>query len=205
MSRTLTVAGAAVLLAVSIAGITHGARAVCAYAIYHQARYMSGNPDPFRSLKTSERAHRLYPFDYNICIWAGETAYYNLIGPDGKELRDRVEAAGLWCERGLRLDPYKSQLRRLKANLMERESLPAAIRYWEEFVEWQYWAPYNHLALVDMYARAGDFDKALKSLKLIEGTEYHAEGRKRLLEAWRKEQQWPVTEPSGKPSGRPQQ
>lgn len=178
------------LLAVSVYGIFHGARVGLAQAIYHHVKYGSeaGKVENLRSALTRcQHTYRLYPYNYYFCIWMAEKAYYNRFGPDGKESPELLEAARLWCERGLDLNYYRSQLRRLKTRLLAEKSLPEAIKYWEKYIDWQFWEPYNHAVLVEMYAEAGDFSKAAESLAWVEGSRYYDETSEKLHKAWKRE------------------
>jgi len=178
------------LLVLSVYGIFHGIRASLAQAIYHYVKYGAGSKvveDLRATFRRCQDSFRLYPYGYYLCIWTAEKAYYGRFGPNGKEVPERLEAARLWCERGLELNYYKSQLRRLKTRLLARESLPDAIEYWGKYVDWQFWEPYNHAVLVEMYAEAGDLNNALESLVWVEGSEYYEEASRKFDEAWKKE------------------
>lgn len=178
----------AVILAVlSVVGLVYGIRAAMASRLYFQAKYGSGKDDPTAIFALYERAQRLYPFNYNFCILAAESAYYSSFNVDAKEAARRRLLAVQWCDAGLRLDFHKSQLRLLKTRLLAMDSLPSAVRYWEDYVDWQYWAPYNHAVLVELYSLAGDFDKALKSLALTEGSDFYKEASRKFVEMWDRE------------------
>lgn len=176
-----------VLLAVSFYGVVHAARASLAHAMYHQAQYGSARDNPTGIFRRCENAYRLYPYNYYFCIWTAEKAYYTRfdVGKEGTERRLRI--ARRWCDAGLELNFYKSQLRLLKTRLLERNSVADAIKYWEEYVEWQFWEPYNHAVLVEMHATAGDFSKALTSLTWVEGSKHYAEASGKLRKAWQRE------------------
>jgi tetratricopeptide (TPR) repeat protein len=185
------------LLAFSAYGIVYGIRVEWAQLRYFQAKYGSAKDNPDRIFSLCEKAYPVYPFNYNFCIWAAETAYYTSSEVSGNESIRRRALAERWCGTGLKSNFYKSQLRLLKTRLLAEEDLSDAIRYWEAYVDWQFWAPYNHAVLVDLYSRAGDFDKALQSLEWVKGSEYHEEARRHLQEAWSREKRF--TKPSDMP------
>lgn len=175
------------LLTLSLCGVVHGTRASLAQAMYHQAKYGSANNDTERIINRCENAHGLYPYNYYFCIWTAEKAYYAGLNSDGTNARRHTAAVRAWCDRGLALNFHKSQLRLLKTRLLENESLAAAIKYWEEYVDWHFWEPYNHAVLAEMYAGAGDFDKAIRSLRWVKGSEHYDKASARLQEAWKRE------------------
>ena len=186
-----------ILLAVSSAGILHGVRAGLAHVLYFQAKYGSARDDADRVLRLAERAHGLYPCNYNLCILAADAAYAASSVRDRDESARRRALAERWCGTGLKLNFHQRQLRRLKTRLLASESLQEAVRYWEDYVEWQFWDPYNHAVLVELYGRAGDFEKARRSLNWVVGSDRYEEALGAFQEAWSREQR--LTEPSGTP------
>ena len=104
----------------------------------------------------------MYPYNYYFCIWTAEKAYYTSFEVDNKEALRRLNIAQRWCNAGLGLNAYNSQLRRLKTHLLEKKSPSEAADYWKKYVEWQFWEPYNHAVLAELYAETGDFDKAFR-------------------------------------------
>jgi hypothetical protein len=191
MKRPTLTGAAAVLLLVSAWGLWRGAHAVPCQVLYHQAKYGAAEHDVDGILDRCERAFALYPHNYYFLIWAAEAAYYDRFDEEGVERPERVAAAELWCRRGLEATVYSSQLRMLKTRLIERKSLADAILYWEEYVRWHFWSPYNHAVLVELYAKAGRLTDAVASLKWTERSEYHAEARRHLREAWAREREPP--------------
>jgi len=197
MKKLAWVSLAVILVILSVAGLAHGIRAVQANALYFQAKYGSQKDNPTAIFALYERAQHGYPYNYNFCILAAESAYYSSFDVDPKEAARRRLLATQWCDTGLKLDVYKSQLRLLKTRLLAMESLPAAIRYWENYVDWEYWAPRNHAVLVEMYSLAGDFDKALQSLALTEGSDVYNDASHKFVEIWDREKT--LKAPSGTP------
>ena len=186
-SRLGLLAGGLALLALGVVGVMHGLRAGRAQALYFKSKYGAWQHDLERILAAAQQAHALYPHNDELCIWTAETAYARREDAAGVEQPERVAAAARWCAEGLRLNPYASELRRLDVTLTERHSLPEAIRKWEAFVDWQYWEPYNHAVLVDLYARAGRYDDAQAALRLIRGHPFEAQARSALADAWKAE------------------
>jgi len=184
-------ASAMLFLCVSVLGITRGIRASAAYFLYHQARYGSAAEDLSSILAGCATAYRYYPYNYYFAIWAAEHAYYEGEAAEGKEREYLMRTADYWCERGLRLNPYKSQLRMMRARLIGMVSPAEAAEYWADYVDWHYWEPFNHCALAEFYAKAGDFDKAFKAIEVIKGMPYYEEGMKRINEQWRREMAMP--------------
>ncbi len=163
------------LLAMSLVGMGLSARAGLAQAIYASAKFGPvRHAPPEATLRRAERAHRLYPFNYFLCIQASEKAYYERRGSDGREDPGRVEAAALWCERGLALNPYNSQLQRMKTRLLARTDLRAALDHWQAYVDWYFWEPYHHAVLVDLRTKLGDVVGARDALRWVKGSPHYA-------------------------------
>lgn len=187
--RSLRFFAALVLLLVSAAGTFHAVRAAAAAALYHRVKYGRCHSDPVAIFRVSEQSIRLYPLNYYLCIWAAETAYYTSLRADTAEAERRLKIAEYWCDKGLYLNEYKSQLCLLKARLLRRRSPAAAAAYWREYVDWHFWEPYNHAVLVDLYAQSGDYDRALRALQWVKGSPYEEQARAWLRDAWKKERE----------------
>jgi hypothetical protein len=192
MTARLQAAAGILLLALSLAGAVHGARAALAQAIYFDARYGASKTFPDGILRRYRQAHALYPSNYRFSAWAGETAAAEIRAGDGGWA---VATARRCCDAGLDANPFHGPLRLLRARLLDRESPIEAVRYWERYVDWQYWSPQNHAVLVDLCARAGDFEKAARSLALIRNTRWHEAASQRLRAAWAREMKPPVPPP----------
>lgn len=182
-------AAGTLLLGISLVGVVHGTRAALAHVMYFDAKYGSAKTFPAGILRRYAQAHALYRFNYRFSTWAGETADAESRAGDAARSGD---AARRCCEAGLAQNPHHGPLRLLKTRLLERESPAEAARYWERYVDWQYWNPQNHAILVELYARAGDFDRAAKSLALIRKTRWHEAASRRLRAAWAQEMKPPA-------------
>jgi hypothetical protein len=192
------------LFILSVFGLSYACRTACAQVLYHEAKFGLPAADARQVLDLCERSWRLYPHGYYLAIWAAETAYRNRFSSGGVENPARVEQTRVWCERGLALNPYDSQLRDLKTQLLARDSAVAAARYWGEYVEWSFWDPWNHARLAELHAAAGDYERALESLDWAKGSEYHAAARDRVLSAWRREREQATTPAGTRPARLPQ-
>ena len=79
------------------------------------------------------------------------------------------------------MNPYPRRMRFLKMYLIRRTSSEQALQYWKEYVEWQFWEPYNQAVLVDLYAACGQLAEAEKSLRWVKGSS-HFPAAKQCLE-----------------------
>jgi len=156
------------MLALSCAGLFHAVRAT--WAAHWSRKAQCGPPtrDVEQVLECCRRAFVLYRWNYYLSTFAAEWAYYKADEVGGDLKAERMRQAELWCERGLMQNGYKSQLRRLKTRFLWERSPAEAIAYWESHTHWQYWEPYNHETLAELYAKYGELDKATCELKLIE-------------------------------------
>jgi hypothetical protein len=189
---TVILASAIIMLAVSVLGVTRGVRASAAYILYHHACYGKGSGSISDILSSSAIAGRHYPYNYYFAIFAAESAYYEALRTgEGDEREYLMRAADYWCEKGLFLNPYKSQLRIMRARLMAKRDPAAAADYWRDYVDWHYWEPFNHSALAEFYAMAGSFDEAFKALETIKGREHYEDGLRRINKQWRREMAMP--------------
>ena len=185
--RTWQTCGGALLAAIGIFGAVYACRASRAHWLYYGAKYGAHRDDVNAVLGACEAAHRLYPHNYYLCMWAAEQAYRGRKGLDGEARARRLRAATNWCDAGLALNSRTFKLYYLKAKLMARSDPAAAAAYWARYVDWHFWEPRNHALLVDLYARAGDFELASASLDWVRGSEYDAWARGKLKAAWQQE------------------
>lgn len=163
-------------LVLALGGVVHSTRAAVAANLSRRIQY--GPPlEVEQVVELARKAQSLYPWNYYLAIFAAETAYYRAGEVGGELQRERLRQAALWCDRGLALNRYKSQLRRLKTNLLWEDSPAEAIRYWSAYVDWQFWEPHHHATLAELHARAGDFEQAERAVKWTEGTVAHAGAR----------------------------
>jgi hypothetical protein len=179
-------AGVALLL-VSFAGMAHAFRASFAQALYYESRYGWARENTDGILRRCETAGRLYPFNYDFPICSAEKAYYSRNNGTVAETRERLDAARLWCDAGLELNPYRSELRLLKTRLIAMSSPARAAQYWKDYVGWHFWDPYNHAVLAGLYAEAGEVEKAVDSLQWVKGSKYYEEAAGNIKKAWEKE------------------
>ena len=82
-----------------------------------------------------------------------------------------------WCDRGLALAAMYGPLKMLTTNLLSGKSPRDALENWEEYVGWHFWNPCNQAKLVELYARNGDYDKAIKALRLIKGRDHYEQAK----------------------------
>ena len=191
MKRTTALFAATLLTAISVVGLWHGARAFAAQTLYYRAKFGADKTNPSAILRLCDNARRLYPFNYYFCIFAAETAFYARPGDTPEEDRTRLADAGRWCDAAMRLNPYRSQVRLLKARLLAVSSPAAAAAFWARYVDWNFWEPNNHAVLAEFYAQAGDFDKAMASLKWAKDSKYYADAEAKVREAWKREREPP--------------
>lgn len=172
--------GVAIFVA-GLAGVVWSVRAGTAHIVYRVAKRQTTEGGLDGMLRLCGRAQSLYPWNYYVCIRAAEASYYGSGEPRSAQWKERIQVSRAWCERGLRQNPWKSQLRRLKARLLWLESPRAAVDYWSAYVDWHYWEPHNHAVLAEMYGQLGDFKSAEKEMALIAAFPESAEARKNVL------------------------
>lgn len=174
-------------LAASLLGVAHSIRVEVAQSIYFNIKYGAARNDLSAIFKRSEIAHRIYPFNYYLCMWVAETAYENGCA-GGTESQEQINIARRWCDRGLKLNFYRSELREIKTRLLARESPDAAVSYWKEYVNWHFWEPYNHGVMAELLAGAGRFDLAEKALYWVKGSDHYQYFRERVTSLGGKKQ-----------------
>jgi len=155
------------LAAISIVLLVHGAKASLAHALYFQSKYAAHSEGVHGVLRRNEDAFRLYPFNAHSCAWAAQRAHLEALSRPRYEKQVWYELAEWWCDRGLRLNPHRRDLRRLKSRLLGYRDPAAAARDWADYVEWHFWDPANHIRLVELYAAAGEIDKAEEALAVL--------------------------------------
>jgi hypothetical protein len=163
----LAVMGAVVVL-LSAVMVVHCGRAALAARLSYKAQYSVPPASVEQALAYGHRAWALYPWNYYLSVYLAEMAYYRAPDVAGDARVERLRQARFWCDRGLAQNFYKSQLRRLKTRFLWEESPLKGLEYWKAYTEWQFWEPYNHATLAELYARVGKFDKAEQSLKWVE-------------------------------------
>jgi hypothetical protein len=178
--------GGLFLAALSFSWLLYGFGAARAQIAYFRARYGGENLPAEAIVERCGAAQRAYPRNYHFCRWAALRAWESA-AEGGPRAEKRRAAAERWCGAGLALNPYDRLLRLVKTRLLEGASVAEALRFWEKHVAWQFWEPRNHAVLVDLYARAGDYDRAMRSLRLIRGTPSYPSALQALRRAWAKE------------------
>lgn len=161
-------------------------RAGLAQAMYARAKFGADRCNLRRILALCASANRFYPYNYSFCFWAAEQAFFASGSPQDREERALARA---WCDRGLAMNPWNRELQILAARLTQRESPARAARQWERYVEWQFWDSYNHALLAELYADAGDIERAWDELEWVKGSRYYENTRTAIRAAWRRERQ----------------
>jgi len=170
----------AFLLVISVLGILHGARAGVAQAIYCRSRYMSPDATPERIAEDCNRAHALYPYNYYFCIWTGENAFHNRGKEGTTRAHNLLSVAEKWAHIGHELNPYNSEIKVLKTDVLSMSSIDAAVALWEPYLDWSFWEPFNHFVMVDLYIKAGRLDEAEEALYWLKDTRYFKDLAERL-------------------------
>lgn len=169
-------------LVLSGIGVVHGTKAALAARMSCRAQSSSPSVPVDQILSLCQRAYSLYPWNYYFSIFSAEAAYYQSDAVYGEARTERLRLSRFWCDRGLIQNAYRSQLRRLKTRFMWEESPAQAIAYWAAHTEWQFWDPYNHATLAELYARNGDINKAEQELKWVEGDALYEQTRKTVMD-----------------------
>ena len=173
--------GGAIWVALALGGAVYSTRAAWAAWLYAEAKYDEPKRDCEQVVALCGRAYPFYPHNYFFSIIAAEGAYYHAQELPEAQRAGLLRAARLWCARGVAQNPWDSQLCRLKSRFLWEDSPARAIEYWKARTEWQFWEPYNHAVLADMYARVGRFDEASESLYWAQGADDYAAVRGRVL------------------------
>lgn len=176
------------LLCLSTSGIVYGTRAALAHIMYFNAKYGRFTNQAEYVARRCDGADRLYPFNYRFCCLAGTELYYAGQRAADPWKSEFFKRARYWCDKALDLNPHKRPARLLDVRLLGEEGeLGESIRRWEEYVDWDFWEPYNHALLVELYSRAGDFDKATEALTWVRGSRYEDYAGRELRDAWERE------------------
>ena len=168
MNTRLSVILGFVLFIVALVGIVHGTRAGLAQLLNYRAKFGPAARDPDQVAALCGRAMRLYPYNYHICVLTA-ALLYDIAQADSSRAAHLMPLARYWCGRGLELTPYKLRLRWLQTRFLWQEAPERAIRSWEEFTAWNFWEPYNHAYMAQLYAQAGHVAKAEKEMVWAKG------------------------------------
>lgn len=148
--------------------VLHCCRAGLASVLYYQSRYGHKGKDPAAALDQARRAHALYPHNYLLAISAGKQAFY--AGRGATNGTERLQQARHWSAIAFGLCPFNSEAAHLRAEVLALDSLPDAIALWERYRDRVFWEPFNHWLLVDLYVRAGEWDRAAEALYWLKDT-----------------------------------
>ncbi len=167
MTRPIQLGVALALLTIAAIGTWHSVRAARAQILYFKSKYGADRHSLDRILSNSDTAHRLYPYNYRLCTWAAEAAWYSrYIAGDG-ELAVRAEAARLWADRGRELNAYVRELNLVKARYQADHAIEDAIETWRSYLDIDFWDSFNHAVMVELYSRAGRFEEAVAELAWV--------------------------------------
>lgn len=181
------------LSALSVPALVYGLHATRAFATYHQAKWRSSGMPPGSLLELCDDAHAQYPHNYRLSTLAAETALAQGLAAGGEEADAFLEMAEDWCDTGLEQNASHPELREMKARLLAYGSHREAVAYWERYLDWHFWEPWNHAVMVDLSVEAGDLARAEAALKWLEGSAHHAAALRQIEEA-RKQQSNRATE-----------
>ena len=181
------------LVMLSLLGLWQAGRATGAHVIYHGLKYSKQTPRAsYEAIGGAcDLAHRLYPYNYYLCTLAGQTAYLDSRVRDPEVHARHKAKAERWCAASLRLNPFRSQTRLLKTRLLQSDSMEEAIAYWSEYVDWEFWDPYNHAILVDLHLKAGNISEAITELQWVEGSDSYSWATSGLHDAWARDSAMP--------------
>jgi len=182
------------LAVLAAAGVVYGVRVSMAQVLYHQAKYGVAKNHVDGVLRRVDRIHRLYPMHYLACTLGAATARReSLRNPARKNEMERIAAH--WCHISLVLNPYKRQMRLLRARLMSSTDPAGAVAYWDAYRNWSFWSPFNHLAMVELCVKAGDFSRAVDALAWTRGFPEYEKASRMMREAWAGEREPPAAIP----------
>jgi hypothetical protein len=167
-------------LALALLFSLHAARAAAASAWYYAARHAPGDAALRQRLELCRRARALYPRDPLLAAWAAKQAFYGArdAGARGSQAEaDELHAlAAEWSELAIRLNPYDGEAVHVRAEVLARSSLPAAIDLWTRHRERRFWDPFSHWMLLDLCARAGRVEPAAEALYWLRDTPLYRPG-----------------------------
>lgn len=181
-----------VLVGLGLLGLARGLTASVSHVLYFTLKFGAcAESSPEQVDRLAGLAHAFDPLNSRLCALAAIRAWDGRLDAQGREQESRVERAAFWCDRALRLNPYPSSVRLLKAWLLSRRSAREGAAYWQAYVDWDFWDPSYHAILVDLHVTAGDLDAAVSALRWVAGSPHEALARERVADAWRREQQMP--------------
>lgn len=183
MRLLLPVAGLTLALGGLLAAVYCG-RVSCAQTLYFKLKYGTLANDPVeKKEKLAELSYSLYPHNYYVSMLLAE-AYWNVCCPaNGDLVRERVDAARRWCERGISRNPFGRELIWIQARLAGLTSPEAALLIWEPYVDGVFWDAWNIATLIGLMADAGRVEDAQKLLPCLRGKPAYTAASRAIEEA----------------------
>jgi hypothetical protein len=177
----------AVLLLAGIVAAAYSVRVAAAQVFYFRAKHAGPAPDTETVLALCESGHRLYPFNFNLAVWAADRAFDMADGLDEFSGRGMFAVSEQWCERALRLNPCRRPARLRMTELVRRCSPAEALLIWQDYVDEHFWDPFNQALLARLRADVGDYEGAERALALTRGTQHHAPAARYIRERRKKQ------------------
>ncbi len=177
--RWLRLACGCALVVTGAWGCVYGVRASTAQRLYKRAKYghwvgtrweRPPLTEAARVLPLTERAHRLYRYNYYAPIYAAIIALSEALTTRDAAVFERTfRAAQHWSRIALRLNPYDIEAMHVHCRVLwEQGEMDAAIAYWrEDALERAYWKPDRHEFLVRLYLDAGKTSQAIEAGRLL--------------------------------------
>lgn len=166
------------LLIAALGLMVHSLRAREAFALYHDVKYgtereegkwlrtISAYPEV---MEACNRAHALYPYNYNLSYFAAGVAYASRNVENDRHYWRMLTDAHTWTDRGLEQNGRFRPLVYQKTDLLEKYGdRDSAIELLNSYTHWEYWHPQNHARLAILYAREGRLDEARAALLIAE-------------------------------------
>jgi hypothetical protein len=135
----------------------------------------------------AEKSLALAPENFMLCQHMADLTYHARGADDGVFYFDRISLSRYWVDKGLMLNPFDRGLIHRKVDLLEKEyDLDGAIELLTDYTEWEFWHPFNHARLSQLYTAAGNLAKAEEELAWVKGSEYYAYTRSVFEQARKK-------------------
>jgi hypothetical protein len=154
-----------------IGGSVYSFRTAMAQGIYHDLKFGTDTVD-FDGISDDARvAQHLYPVNYRLCSWVAQQAW-DQYAATGESHKMQLNEALEWSARAVELNPYPRDIRESRRKSLEETNLAEAITDWSAFVDWNFWDPYNHAVLLELFVKANNLEGAFSELKWVRGTPY---------------------------------
>jgi hypothetical protein len=127
---------------------------------------------------------RLYPHNYELSDYFCHTCLENRPVD--------VDLLKSWCKRGMEQNPYRWIFRYTRAELLARDNPAAAVAYWKEILDWQFWSTRNLNVMVKLCAKADELEEAAEYLALLKGRKNYKKAAAALRQAWLRDMQAPA-------------